>query len=36
MDLKVNEHKEEIYTKPWVNWKKLNEEVFGSVHTGMK
>ena len=36
LDLKVNEHKEEIYTKPWVNWKKLNEEVFGSVHTGMK
>ena len=36
LDLKENEHKEEIYTKPWVNWKKLNEEVFGSVHIGMK
>ena len=36
MDLKANEHKEDIDKKAWVTWKKRNEEGFRSVHASMK
>ena len=36
LDLKANEHKEDIDMKARGSWKKHNEEGFGSVHTSMK
>ena len=36
LDLKANEHKEDIDKKAWVTWKKRNEEGFRSVHASMK
>ena len=36
LDLKENEHKEDIDTKECVTWKKLDEEGFRSVHASMQ
>ena len=36
LNLKANEHKEEIDTKAWGTWKIRNEEGFGSVHASMQ
>ena len=35
LDIKSNEHKEQIDTKSQLTWKKLNEEGFGNVHASM-
>ena len=36
LDLKANEHNEDIDTKARGTWNKHNEEVFGSLHASMQ